>query len=71
MVRMSEVLPLEARFSGFVDRVASGNLPADTAAVRWMLEELRVQTFAQPIGTNGSVSLKKVSQRLTRLGAHG
>lgn len=71
VVRMSEVLPLEARFSGFVDRVASGNLPADTAAVRWMLEELRVQTFAQPIGTNGSVSLKKVSQRLTRLGAHG
>jgi ATP-dependent helicase HrpA len=71
VVRMSEVFPLEARFSGFVDRMPPGDLPADTAAVRWMLEELRVQVFAQPIGTSGSVSPKKVSQRLASLGAHG
>jgi ATP-dependent helicase HrpA len=71
VIRMGEVLPLEATFAGFVDRVPPGDLPSDTAAVRWMLEELRVQVFAQPIGTSGSVSLKKVSQRLARLGAHG
>ena len=69
--RMAEILPLEARFAGFVDRMPPADLPPDTAAVRWMLEELRVQVFAQPIGTSGSVSPKKVSQRLTRLGAHG
>ena len=70
-VRMGEVLPLEARFAAFVDRMPPGDLPPDTADVRWMLEELRVQVFAQPIGTSGSVSPKKVSQRLTILGAHG
>ena len=70
-VRMGEVLPLEARFAGFIDRMPPGDLPPETAEVRWMLEELRVQVFAQPIGTSGSVSPKKVSQRLTILGAHG
>jgi ATP-dependent helicase HrpA len=67
--RMAEVVPLEARFAAFVDRMPPADLPPDTAAVRWMLEELRVQIFAQPIGTSGSVSPKKASQRLTRLGA--
>jgi ATP-dependent helicase HrpA len=66
-VRMGEVLPLETRFVDIVDRIPPGDLPADAAAVRWMLEELRIQVFAQPIGTRGSVSPKKVAQRLAEL----
>jgi len=66
-VRMGEVLPLEARFAEFVDRMPTADLPADTAEVRWMLEELRIQVFAQPVGTHGSVSPKKVTQRLAAL----
>ncbi len=69
--RMAEILPLEARFARFVDRTPPADLPPDTATARWMLEELRIQIFAQPIGTAGSVSPKKVAQRLTSLGAHG
>ena len=69
--RMAEIHRLEARFAAFVDRTAPTDLPPDTASVRWMLEELRVQVFAQPIGTRGSVSPKKVSQRLSILGADG
>ncbi len=66
-VRMAEVLPLEARFAEFVDRMPPADLPPATADVRWMLEELRVQVFAQPVGTRGSVSPKKVAQRLAEL----
>ena len=67
--RMDEVLPLEARLDRFVDRVPPSELPAGAREVRWMLEELRIQVFAQPIGTRGSVSPKKVSQRLASIGA--
>jgi len=67
LVRMGEVLPLEARFAEFVDRMPPADLPADTAEVRWMLEELRIQVFAQPVGTHGSVSPKRVTQRLAAL----
>ena len=68
-VRMGEVLPLEARFAAFVDRVPPSDMPAEAKAIRWMLEELRIQVFAQPIGTSGSVSPKKVGQRLASIGA--
>ncbi|WP_040492265.1 ATP-dependent RNA helicase HrpA [Ilumatobacter nonamiensis] len=68
-VRMGEVWPLEARFDRFVDHAPPGGLPAEATEIRWLLEELRIQVFAQPIGTRGSVSSKKVAQRLATLGA--
>lgn len=68
-MRMGEVLPLEARFDRFVDHAPPGGLPAEATEIRWLLEELRIQVFAQPIGTNGSVSPKKIAQRLTGVGA--
>ena len=46
------------------------NLTADPAAVaslihgRWLLEELRVSLFAQPLGTRERVSLKRLSKLL-------
>ena len=40
---------------------------ADTHALRWELEELRVQLFAQELGVRGNVSPKKLAQRLERL----
>jgi len=67
--RMAEVVPLERRFASFVDRMPAGSATTEVADVRWALEELRVQTFAQPIGTRGSVSTTKVARRLDRLGA--
>ena len=43
--------------------------PADseTQALRWELEELRVQLFAQELGSKGGVSPKRLAARLTRL----
>ncbi len=69
LVRISEVVPLENRFATFVDRVPAGEMTADAAGIRWLLEELRIQVFAQPIGTKASVSIKKLTQRLSAVGA--
>lgn len=67
--RMVEVLPIEQRFTSFVDRLPAGQATSSVAEVRWLLEELRVQVFAQPVGTRGKVSPKKVAQRLVSIGA--
>lgn len=69
LVRISEVVPLENRFATFVDRVPTGEMTVDAAEIRWLLEELRIQVFAQPIGTATSVSIKKLNQRLSAIGA--
>ncbi|MGB3735449.1 MAG: ATP-dependent RNA helicase HrpA [Ilumatobacter sp.] len=69
LVRIAEIVPLENRFATYVDRVPTGQMTAEAAETRWLLEELRVQMFAQPIGTKSSVSIKKINQRLAALGA--
>jgi len=40
---------------------------AETQALRWELEELRVQLFAQELGAKSGVSPKKLAQRVQRL----
>ena len=71
--RMLEVLPLEQRYASFVDTLPPGAATAEIARVRWMLEELRVQVFAQPIGVNtarfGKVSVTRVARHLATIGA--
>lgn len=69
LARIAEIVPLENRFSSFVDQVPVSQMSGDAAEIRWLLEELRIQLFAQPIGTKASVSLKKVNQRLAAVGA--
>ncbi len=59
--RMLELSPfLEA-----LARAPTGD--AEAAALRWELEELRVQLFAQELGVRGNVSPKRLAQRLERL----
>ncbi len=67
--RMEQVAPLEARYTAVVDHVAPADMTTDIAEIRWMLEELRIQNFAQQLGTKGSVSQKKISSRLAAVGA--
>ena len=43
---------------------------ADAVALRWELEELRVQLFAQELGVRGNVSPKKLAQRVEALRRH-
>ncbi|MFT3896915.1 MAG: ATP-dependent RNA helicase HrpA [Thermomonas sp.] len=59
--RMLELAP-------FAEALANAD-PADAEAraLRWELEELRVQLFAQELGAKGGVSPKKLAQRVQRL----
>ncbi|HSL58557.1 MAG TPA: ATP-dependent RNA helicase HrpA [Acidimicrobiales bacterium] len=63
--RMRTVLRLEHE----VDRAVARH-PGSVAAedLIWMLEELRVATFAQDLGTNGPVSEKRIRAALAALG---
>jgi ATP-dependent helicase HrpA len=59
-----------ARIAGLraLEREYAALAPLDVdGSVRWMLEELRVSTFAQPVGARGGASEAKVRRELTRL----
>lgn len=47
--------------------VAEHGLTATLDDVRWMIEELRVQQFAQHLGTSGSVSAQRIRRALDRV----
>ena len=55
---MAEVRPIERSYAGAL----AGDI-AVTDAVRdvaWMIEELRMSVFAQPLGVEGPVSAKRI-----------
>jgi ATP-dependent helicase HrpA len=59
--RMLELAPFNEALSN------ADPADAETRALRWELEELRVQLFAQELGAKGGVSPKKLAQRVQRL----
>ncbi|KQY59330.1 ATP-dependent RNA helicase HrpA [Aeromicrobium sp. Root495] len=62
------VQELEARFHDKTSALsATRRLAADVQHVRWALEELRVGTFAQGLGTAFSVSVKRVTKLIDEL----
>jgi len=63
--RMAEVRPLERDYAAAV--AAMDRLTDEARQTAWMLEELRVSVFAQPIGVSGSVSPKKIRQSIAAL----
>ncbi len=67
--RMSEVVPLERRYHAYVRRLGRSRPSAEAVEVRWLLEELRMSVFAQPLGVGERVSLRRIGERLTALGA--
>ncbi len=62
--RMRTVQRLEAEQA---ELVAVHGLTAALDDVRWLIEELRVQLFAQQLGTPVSVSEKRIRERLQRI----
>ena len=62
--RMTTIRRLEAEHAALV---ADRGLTAPLDDVRWMIEELRVQQFAQQLGTEGSVSAQRVRRALDRI----
>ena len=64
---MQAIHRLEAEHA---DLVAEHGLTAALDDVRWMIEELRVQLFAQQLGTALSVSEKRIRERLHAIRRH-
>ena len=67
--RMAEVVPLERRYDDYVRRLGRARPSAEAVEVRWLLEELRMSVFAQPLGVGERVSARRVAERLAALGA--
>lgn len=62
---MLEVQGLEDEYDAAAERhTVDGVLPPDLAEVGWMIEELRVSYFAQPLGTAQTVSAKRIRKAL-------
>ncbi|HVR33130.1 MAG TPA: ATP-dependent RNA helicase HrpA [Acidimicrobiia bacterium] len=58
---MAVVQTLEAEHIRLMDSI---RVTAELIEVGWMLQELRVSYFAQPLGTKGSVSAKRIAAAL-------
>lgn len=58
--RMAEIRPIERAVAAAIDDPASRG--HDLSAVAWMVEELRMSVFAQPLGVEGPVSVKRIRQ---------
>ncbi len=65
--RMAEVVALERRYRTILDRQPRGRVPADVVDAGWLLEELRVATFAQAIKTARPASPQRVAKALAAL----
>jgi ATP-dependent helicase HrpA len=60
--RMQEVQPIEREYVSAVS--AFDRVPERLRDVAWMLEELRMSVFAQPLGVEGPVSAKRIRQAI-------
>ncbi len=65
--RMAKIHALERDFDRVAARWPAGGHPPEVTAVRWLLEELRVATFAQVLGTPTAVSENKVRAAISEL----
>ena len=65
--RLQNVHAIERDFDRLAARWPSGSHPPEVTELRWQLEELRVATFAQVLGTAQPVSEKRLRAELQRL----
>jgi ATP-dependent helicase HrpA len=62
--RMAEVRPLEDRQRRLIAAFREGEEPADLVEAGWLLEELRIATFAQPLGARPGASAARIARLL-------
>jgi ATP-dependent helicase HrpA len=66
--RMLKVHQIQAAYQDLMDRQSkTAPIPAEVAAVRWQIEELRVSYFAQSLGTLQPVSDKRILKTIEEL----
>ena len=58
---------LLADYDALCEEQPAGKLPAEVEEIGFMLEELRVQYFAQKLGTRVSVSPKRIHMAIAKL----
>ncbi|HNJ97849.1 MAG TPA: DUF3418 domain-containing protein, partial [Ilumatobacteraceae bacterium] len=66
--RLRDVAALERRYTQFLRRLHRDEITAQIVDFGWQLEELRVATFAQQLGTAKSVSVQRLAKELAALG---
>jgi ATP-dependent helicase HrpA len=62
--RMAEVRPVEREYAEAVAMYERAPDPLRTVA--WSVEELRMSVFAQPLGVEGPVSVKRIRAEIER-----
>ncbi len=62
--RMAEVRPIERELADAIDR--AGRVDDTLRDITWLVEELRISVFAQPVGVRGPVSPKRIRTALNR-----
>lgn len=65
--KMKVVRSLTDRYHALLAKVPASRITDDVTAIGWMIEELRVSLFAQSLGTNGSVSDRRIARALDEL----
>ncbi|MBO8084996.1 MAG: ATP-dependent RNA helicase HrpA [Marichromatium sp.] len=66
---MNEMAPLQSQWRERMEAArAAGRDDPRLDEIRWLLEELRVSLFAQQLGTDGPVSVKRIRARWRELG---
>ncbi len=66
--RLRDVAALESRYIALLRRLHRDEITPDVVEVGWLLEELRVATFAQQLGTAKSASVTRLAKELAALG---
>ena len=64
---MAQLEPLLADYDALCEEQPAGKLPAEVEEIGFMLEELRIQYFAQKLGTRVSVSPKRIRTAIAKL----
>jgi len=63
--RMEAVLPIEHEYAAAAARF--DRVPDDLRDVAWTIEELRMSTFAQPLGVEGTASGTRIRREIARV----
>jgi ATP-dependent helicase HrpA len=66
--KAADIVRLEQRYHRWRDELPVSAISDEVVALGWALEELRVATFAQTLGTTGQVSAKRIASELARRG---
>lgn len=66
--RLAEVHPLERRYRALLQSLGQGPVAPEVVELGWLLEELRVVTFAQPLVARTGISTTRCAKALSALG---